>query len=181
MGRHWNLYEKTWFQTQVVKILWDDTKHRWICETDRNDVITAQFVLSCSGPLHKPKLVVPGADKFKGHQFHTSRFVGFGTVATNPSLKSESRTRFIRSLDGTTTTPAATLSETSTNSPTRPSPSSAPAPPASSASLISASTPSISTSFNAPRVPSTRGTTGLLIRRGGKSIRSKRGGRSRGM
>jgi cyclohexanone monooxygenase len=75
IGRHFHLYEKTCFQTQIREARWDEATGRWTVTTDRNDVFKARFVIMSSGPLNRPKLpAVPGIDKFKGHTFHTSRW-----------------------------------------------------------------------------------------------------------
>ncbi|KAK2749463.1 hypothetical protein FQN57_006397 [Myotisia sp. PD_48] len=75
IGRHYGLYEKTLFQTEVVSLDWDETAERWTAKTDRGDAIHARFVTTASGPLQKPKLPgVPGIETFKGHSFHTSRW-----------------------------------------------------------------------------------------------------------
>lgn len=75
IGKHFNLYERTCFQTQVRAARWDDEKGRWTITTDRGDVFKARFVIMSSGPLNRPKLpAIPGIDRFKGHTFHTSRW-----------------------------------------------------------------------------------------------------------
>ena len=74
MAEHWNLYKNTLLQTAVNKIEWSDDRHRWICTTDRNDTIVAQFVISAAGPLHKPKITGEGAETFRGRMWHTSRW-----------------------------------------------------------------------------------------------------------
>src|SRR5271154_235727 len=75
IGKHFNLYEKTCFQTQIKEARWDDKDLRWTIKTDRGDVFNARFVIMSSGPLNKPKLpAIPGIEKFKGHTFHTSRW-----------------------------------------------------------------------------------------------------------
>jgi cation diffusion facilitator CzcD-associated flavoprotein CzcO len=75
IGKHFNLYEKTCFQTQIKEARWDDKDLRWTIKTDRGDVFNARFVIMSSGPLNKPKLpAIPGIEKFKGHAFHTSRW-----------------------------------------------------------------------------------------------------------
>jgi cation diffusion facilitator CzcD-associated flavoprotein CzcO len=75
IGRHFNLYERTCFQTQIKEARWDDQKGRWTVTTDRGDVFKARFVIMSSGPLNRPKLpAIPGIEKFKGHTFHTSRW-----------------------------------------------------------------------------------------------------------
>ncbi|MDO8432952.1 MAG: NAD(P)/FAD-dependent oxidoreductase [Candidatus Binatus sp.] len=75
IGKHFNLYERACFQTQVKEARWDDGEGRWIVKTDRGDVFKARFVIMSSGPLNRPKLpAIPGIEKFKGHTFHTSRW-----------------------------------------------------------------------------------------------------------
>ena len=75
IGRHFNLYERACFQTQVKDARWDDGEMRWTVTTDRADVFKARYVIMSSGPLNRPKLpAIPGIEKFKGHTFHTSRW-----------------------------------------------------------------------------------------------------------
>ena len=75
IGRHFNLYENACFQTQVTKLFWNEAENHWVIETNRNDRMTAKFVVMSNGPLNRPKLPgIPGVDTFKGHSFHTSRW-----------------------------------------------------------------------------------------------------------
>ncbi len=75
IGKHFNLYDKTLFQTTVTGLRWDESINRWIVETNRGDAIKARFVSMANGPLHRPKLPgIPGVQDFKGHTFHTSRW-----------------------------------------------------------------------------------------------------------
>ena len=75
IGKHFNLYERACFQTQVRQARWSDEDGRWTITTDRDDVFRARFVIMSSGPLNRPKLpAIPGIEKFKGHTFHTSRW-----------------------------------------------------------------------------------------------------------
>ena len=75
IGRHFDLYDNAVFQTEVTELRWDDGEHRWIISTNRGDRMRARFVVSASGPLHRPKLPgVPGVGTFEGHTFHTSRW-----------------------------------------------------------------------------------------------------------
>jgi cyclohexanone monooxygenase len=75
IGRHFNLYRRACFQTQIKETRWDEEAGRWIVTTDRGDVFRARFVIMSSGPLNRPKLpAIPGIEKFKGHTFHTSRW-----------------------------------------------------------------------------------------------------------
>lgn len=75
LGHQYGLYERACFQTEVTGLVWDDTATEWIIRTDREDSFRARFVVSASGPLHRPK--VPGIKdirSFCGHSFHTTRW-----------------------------------------------------------------------------------------------------------
>lgn len=75
IGKHFGLYDKALFQTEVLALDWDEASRRWIATTSRNDRISAKFVATSSGPLHNPKLPgIPGIGTFRGHTFHTTRW-----------------------------------------------------------------------------------------------------------
>ncbi|MCC7121315.1 MAG: NAD(P)/FAD-dependent oxidoreductase [Gammaproteobacteria bacterium] len=75
IGRHFDLYPRACFQTQVRELRWDDAAARWIVTSDRGDVFRARHVVISSGSLNRPKLPgIPGIRDFKGHTFHTSRW-----------------------------------------------------------------------------------------------------------
>ena len=76
IGRHYDLYRRTCFQTAVTEMRWNDTTSRWIVTTNRGDTFAARFAIIAGGTtLGRPKLPgVPGIDDFKGHTFHTSRW-----------------------------------------------------------------------------------------------------------
>ena len=75
IGRHFGLYEKTLFQTEVQSMHWDDETSLWTIKTNWKDDIQAKFVIPCSGPSHRPKLPgIPGIERFKGEAFHSSRW-----------------------------------------------------------------------------------------------------------
>src|SRR5882672_6601157 len=75
IGKHFNLYERACFQTQIKEARCDEEAGRWTITTDRGDVFQARFVIMSSGPLNRPKLsAIPGIETFKGHTFHTSRW-----------------------------------------------------------------------------------------------------------
>ena len=75
IGKHFDLYRATCFQTQVTELRWDETERRWLVSTNRNDRMRARFVVMSNGPLNRPKLpAIPGISKFRGHTFHTSRW-----------------------------------------------------------------------------------------------------------
>jgi len=75
IGRHFDLYDSTLFQTMVTSVSWDETIQRWRITTHRGDDIRARFVILASGPYNRAKLPgIPGINDFKGHSFHTSRW-----------------------------------------------------------------------------------------------------------
>lgn len=75
MARKYDLYDNACLQTKITALHWDDAANRWVIETDRNDRMTANYVVLSNGPLNQPKLPgIPGVEKFKGHTFHTSRW-----------------------------------------------------------------------------------------------------------
>jgi cyclohexanone monooxygenase len=75
IGKFYNLYEKTVFQTRVTEMHWDEKARRWLLKTNRDDEMKAHFVMMATGPAARPKLPgIPGFDTFEGHTFHTSRW-----------------------------------------------------------------------------------------------------------
>ena len=75
VARHFNLYPRTLFQTQVTELRWDEVLRRWIVTTNRGDRLQARFAFVGSGPLNYPKLPgIQGIESFRGHSFHTSRW-----------------------------------------------------------------------------------------------------------
>ena len=75
IGKHFDLYNKALFQTQVTEMQWDDVTARWTVSTNRGDKVRARFVAMANGPLDRPKLPgIPGIATYKGHTFHTSRW-----------------------------------------------------------------------------------------------------------
>ncbi len=75
IGRHFDLYRSALFQTTITAMDWHEDELRWHVHTNRGDLLRVRFVVLAGGPLNRPKLPgVPGIDRFKGHQFHTSRW-----------------------------------------------------------------------------------------------------------
>ena len=61
--------------TRVTEMAWHDDEARWTVRTDRGDVLRPRFVVTATGPLHRPKLPgVEGITSFEGPSFHTSRW-----------------------------------------------------------------------------------------------------------
>lgn len=75
VAKHYRLYDNACLQTEVQKLVWDETARRWTIHTNRDDKIKARFVIMVNGPLNRPKLPgIKGISDFKGHTFHTSRW-----------------------------------------------------------------------------------------------------------
>jgi cation diffusion facilitator CzcD-associated flavoprotein CzcO len=75
LGRHFDLYPHALFQTEIEAAEWDDAKKRWRVTTSRDDELTARFLVTAGGILHKAKLPgIPGIEGFSGRAFHTSRW-----------------------------------------------------------------------------------------------------------
>ena len=75
LGRHFDLYDRALFQTQVSEVCWDEGRARWLVRTNHDDVLAARFLVIAGGIMHKAKLPgIPGIETFKGHGFHTSRW-----------------------------------------------------------------------------------------------------------
>jgi cation diffusion facilitator CzcD-associated flavoprotein CzcO len=75
IGRKYDLYGRTCFQTEVTEMRWDADSARWIVSTNRGDKMRAHYVCMSNGPLNRPKLPgIPGIESFRGHSFHTSRW-----------------------------------------------------------------------------------------------------------
>ncbi|MGU3583607.1 flavin-containing monooxygenase [Rhodococcus sp. C26F] len=75
IGRHYGLYERTYFQTRATQATWDEAEQRWEVTTERGDRFLTRFLLRSNGALTKPQLPkVPGIGEFTGKIFHTSRW-----------------------------------------------------------------------------------------------------------
>lgn len=60
-GKHFDLYSKALFQTEVTQMTWNSESGRWLVETNRGDRLQAKFVILGTGLLQKIKLPsVPG-------------------------------------------------------------------------------------------------------------------------
>src|SRR5579864_6721065 len=61
IGRKFDLYRNACFQTQIRAITWSEEECRWVVTTDRDDRMSARFVVMSNGPLNRPKLPgIPG-------------------------------------------------------------------------------------------------------------------------
>ena len=75
VGEYFGLYDQALFQTRVSELKWLEEEGVWQVSTNKQDRITAQFVIQATGPANRPKLPgIPGIQSFKGHTFHTSRW-----------------------------------------------------------------------------------------------------------
>ncbi|MFE6158559.1 flavin-containing monooxygenase [Streptomyces sp. NPDC056486] len=61
--------------TEVKQMRWDADKLWWEVETGNGTTLTADVVVSATGPLSDPKLPdIPGLDTFEGEVFHSARW-----------------------------------------------------------------------------------------------------------
>lgn len=61
--------------TTVAAARYDEKAKRWTVTTDKGDVIDAQFVIACTGPLSAPLTdLFPGQDTFEGETYYTARW-----------------------------------------------------------------------------------------------------------
>ena len=75
LAERYQLHDKALLQTQVLSSTWEEEARQWRITTDREDAVTARFVIHSNGPLNRPKLpAIEGIDRFQGHTFHTSRW-----------------------------------------------------------------------------------------------------------
>ncbi|HEY3653769.1 MAG TPA: NAD(P)/FAD-dependent oxidoreductase [Steroidobacteraceae bacterium] len=75
IGRHFDLYRRTYFQTKAIEATWDEKNALWVVKTDRNDTVRGRFLIRAGSGSGAPKLPgVPGIETFKGRQFHTFRW-----------------------------------------------------------------------------------------------------------
>ena len=75
IARHFDLYPKAIFQTELKGLHWQEVAQRWQVATSRDDSISARFVIIAGGVMHKPKLPgIPGIERFEGRSFHTTRW-----------------------------------------------------------------------------------------------------------
>jgi cation diffusion facilitator CzcD-associated flavoprotein CzcO len=75
IGRHFDLYPKALFQTEIETAEWDEAAARWQVTTTRHDRISARFLITAGGILHKAKLpAIEGITEFEGRAFHTARW-----------------------------------------------------------------------------------------------------------
>jgi cation diffusion facilitator CzcD-associated flavoprotein CzcO/acetyl esterase/lipase len=63
------------FGTRVERAVWDDADRRWLVRTSKGEEIRCRHYVMASGCLSVPKDVdIPGADRFRGAAYHTSRW-----------------------------------------------------------------------------------------------------------
>ena len=85
IGRHYDLYDKTYFQTRATHAQWDEQAQRWEVTTDRGDRFRTRVLMRSNGALTKPQLPkVPGIGDFEGTIFHTSRW-DYGYTGGSPA------------------------------------------------------------------------------------------------
>lgn len=75
IGRHFGFYDKALLGTRIERLTWNEVQSTWMITTNRGDCISARYVISGNGFLHRPKLPgIPGIKDFAGTIFHSSRW-----------------------------------------------------------------------------------------------------------
>jgi cyclohexanone monooxygenase len=71
------------FGTRVTSASWDSVADRWNVATDRDDHVSARFLILAVGVLSQPKVPdIPGLDRFAGATYFTSRWPHHGVDFT---------------------------------------------------------------------------------------------------
>lgn len=61
------------FRSELVAASYDAGQSRWNVQLASGDTLSAQFLVSAVGQLHRPRIpTLPGADTFRGTQFHSA-------------------------------------------------------------------------------------------------------------
>ncbi|HWJ98049.1 MAG TPA: NAD(P)/FAD-dependent oxidoreductase [Acidimicrobiales bacterium] len=85
IGRQYELYPHALFQTEIEETTWDEAASRWTITTTRDDRISAKFLITAGGILHKAKLpAIEGINDFAGRAFHTARW-DYGFTGGSPT------------------------------------------------------------------------------------------------
>lgn len=67
------LRERTTLKANVKQVRWDESRQRWLIETEAAGSFEAQILINASGPLSTPVIPnFPGRDSFQGKSFHTN-------------------------------------------------------------------------------------------------------------
>jgi cation diffusion facilitator CzcD-associated flavoprotein CzcO len=75
IARKYDLLADVLFHTRVDRSEWDDRRARWIIRTDRDDEVSARYLVLAPGILNLMKLpAIPGMEDFQGRSFHTARW-----------------------------------------------------------------------------------------------------------
>jgi len=80
VGKQFNIYSKTSFETEVESATWSPSKTHWIVvvkdlKTKETSTHTARVLFSCVGALSIPRdLDIPGVSSFKGKLFHSAKW-----------------------------------------------------------------------------------------------------------
>ncbi len=85
IAHQYDLYPHAILHTEIADATWDDDASRWIITTTRADRISAKFLITAGGILHKAKLpAIEGINDFAGRAFHTARW-DYGYTGGSPT------------------------------------------------------------------------------------------------
>lgn len=72
VAQRFDLNKDIRFGTRIVSVHFDDTSNRWLLKTNKNDLVSAQFVISAVGCLSSANTPnFKGLDQFGGDWYHT--------------------------------------------------------------------------------------------------------------
>jgi cation diffusion facilitator CzcD-associated flavoprotein CzcO len=75
IGKHYDLYRQACFQTSITEARWIESRRHWLIKTNRDDQLTANYLVLACGRQSLPKLPgISGIQEFGGHAFHSSRW-----------------------------------------------------------------------------------------------------------
>lgn len=69
------LDERVRFNTEIVRLDWDDARRRWTLTAADGGTFSADVVVAGVGGLHVPRVpAIPGLERFSGAAFHSARW-----------------------------------------------------------------------------------------------------------
>src|SRR3954469_2409939 len=85
IGRQYDLYPHALFQTEIGEAVWDERAARWQVTTTRGDELSAHFLITAGGILHKAKLsAIEAIADSAVHAFHAARW-DYGYTGGSPT------------------------------------------------------------------------------------------------
>jgi cyclohexanone monooxygenase len=74
LAREYGVLDKTVFDTELERAVWDDAERRWRCRTSAGELL-AKTLVTGTGGLSEPRLpAIEGLESFAGPLFHSARW-----------------------------------------------------------------------------------------------------------